>query len=144
MIVRSPADSLLWSLRLVLPRVEYRRPEIVQDLTEAQLRRGTTPVEILLIARKHHLKATIQKGNWQDLLKLDLQTKIPIIMLDVSTHLPLDQKNMHWVIISGYALDHSTLLLAAPHQRHHIIDKESFLTRWQKSDHCLILIETQD
>ena len=131
------------------PDASITLQQIIGELpAHATSERGMTPVEILLTARKHGLNAIIERGQWDNLLKKVADgTKTPIIMLDVAAEFPtlLNRvslgKAMHWSIVSGYALDDSAILLAAPEHRHHVIKKSDFLKRWEKSDYCLIMIE---
>jgi ABC-type bacteriocin/lantibiotic exporter with double-glycine peptidase domain len=103
---------------------------------------GATPVEILAAARRRGMAARIESGSWSSLRSAIERNAPCLVMLDVAPPLPAASASMHWSVVTGLARDNSSILLAAPHQRHYVVERDDFMERWSASERCLIEIAT--
>jgi predicted double-glycine peptidase len=108
---------------------------------------GATPVDLLLEARARGWRATVVRGDWDRLAELVREGTPGLVMIDIgytvrtiAGRLPTSTV-MHWAIVSGMAIDGSTVLLAAPDARHHESDRADFIRRWERSDCCLVVVD---
>jgi len=107
---------------------------------------GATPVDLLLEARSRGFHASVERGTWEALIASAEADEAPVVMLDVAaeartlfSRIPTGQV-MHWAVVSGCAHDGSEVLLGAADARHHVVAREEFMKRWEKSDRCTIII----
>ncbi len=107
---------------------------------------GATPVDLLLVARDRGCRAKIAHGSIE-LLARNVEAGRPIlVMIDAAyeirtlTSRLAFPRVMHWAVVSGMASDGSRVLLAAPHARHHVVDRDDFRRRWSRSANCMIIL----
>lgn len=108
---------------------------------------GATPIDLLLEARRRGFNATIERGSIERLSETVQARDAALVMFDggpkvrsLFSWFGLPPKVMHWSMVSGVAMDGSQVLLAAPGGRHYIAKRKDFLTRWEKSDCCMIVV----
>lgn len=108
---------------------------------------GATPVDLLLEARRRGFSATVERGSIARLSEAVQAQDAALVMFDggpkvrsIFSLFGLPPKVMHWSMVSGMARDGSQVLLAARGRRHYIAKREDFLTRWEKSDFCMIVV----
>jgi predicted double-glycine peptidase len=108
---------------------------------------GATPVDILLAARKRGFDARVARGTWETLAARIDDGSPALVMLDVGIEIPTmtsripTRRAMHWAVVGGVAVDDTRVLLAAPQERHHVVERRDFMRRWERSDFCMIVVE---
>jgi predicted double-glycine peptidase len=107
---------------------------------------GATPADLLIEARNRGFEAAVSRGTWDELAANVRAGRASVVMVDASfqmqsifVHAKLPEV-MHWMVVSGVATDGSQVLLAAPGHRHHPVERDEFMTRWARTDYCLILV----
>ncbi len=126
--------------------------------------RGATSIEILQQARQRGYQAQLHQGTW-DQIATHLEAGTPVLVLyDASVEerllamaregrmaaIPLnrpiprgEEENLHWAAVGGISPDGESLAIAIPQNQFFLIDRESFLERWEASANCLIVVEPQ-
>jgi hypothetical protein len=108
---------------------------------------GATPVDLLLEARHRGFDASIARGSFDELDDNIRAGRPVLVMLDSGLEVrgllwryPTPNV-MHWGIVSGVAIDRSSVLLAAQDHRHHVAKRKDFERRWSEADNCMIVIQ---
>ena len=108
---------------------------------------GATPVDLLLEARTRGCAARIASGTWDDLASNVEAERLTLVMFDAGpevrtlfSRIPTGEV-LHWSVVSGIAADGTRLLLAARDRCHHVVERETFLGRWDASDNCMITVQ---
>lgn len=111
---------------------------------------GATPVDLLLAARDRDFTAKVSRGSWE-MLEQDVANDRPVLVMfdaapevyTITSRIPTTRV-MHWGVVSGIALDGSQIAVASERARHHVIEREEFLKRWELSSNCRIAIGAAD
>lgn len=101
-----------------------------RELYTAKLH-GTLPMDLVLGARAHGLKADMARGDLA-VLQSELRAGRPVIaMINVGFALvPID----HYVVITGFDDDHQRLTAHSAGAEHKMFSYKSFLRAWEKTD----------
>ncbi len=101
---------------------------------------------LLLLARKNGFRAKISAGTWEGIAD-SIESGLPSLVMfnrAPKVWLPFEVKKepmaYHWSVVSGMSNDGKKILLAAPHNRHHVLERQVFEERWSVSANCLITI----
>ncbi len=160
--VRSPNACGMQALAAVL---HFHDPaEDIEELLayEPWDPRGATSIEILQQARRRGYEAQLHQGTW-DLIATHLEAGAPVLVLyDASVEerlltmarqgrpaaIPLnsriprgEEENLHWAAVGGISPDGNSLAIAIPRNRFFLMDRESFLERWEASANCMIIVK---
>lgn len=107
---------------------------------------GATPIDILLRARAKGYGAKVSRGTWSALTD-HVQEGLPVLVMfdrSVKIRSALGDHELsarfHWAVVSGIGLDDSEILIAAPAQRHIVLDRIEFMERWSKCEYCTITL----
>ena len=124
-------------------------PPFSTDQLRAWKVSGANAVDLLIYARMLGLTAKVQRATWPSLLQIAQSNRRALVMFDSSIeiwspfgwwHRPTAQCVYHWAVVSGFARDGSSLLLAAPDGNNYLLSHDSFTRRWNLADDCLITI----
>lgn len=98
--------------------------------------KGTLNIDMALYAQRKGLKATLHKGDMED-LKKNIDSGFPVIVL-VDYGISLYQVN-HFMVVTGYN-EHGVIANSGKDQNKFIAEKD-FLKVWKRTDYWNLLIK---